>query len=72
MLEEPVTYYEVSKQTNFSMGSIHSLLQEYLRKGIIKIVREEPTRVRKYTKKYYQLTNTGRLLLKLAKAIESF
>jgi DNA-binding PadR family transcriptional regulator len=48
---------------------VHYILQEYLEKGIIKVIREETT-ARIYRKKYYQLTETGVLLLELAEMLE--
>ena len=69
-LEEPITLYGIRRNTNFPYSSIHCIVQEYLTEGIVEIVREEPTRAKLYTKKYYHLTSTGKILLKLAKALE--
>lgn len=69
-LEEPATLYDILKRTHIPQSSIHLILCHYLSKGIIKVVREEPTRVKRYMKKYYQLTDSGYLLLKLAKMLE--
>ena len=68
-LREPVTLYDIFTRIHYPESSVHLILREYLRKGIIRIVKEEPMRVKRYTKKYYQLTEAGYLLLKLATTI---
>jgi len=70
MLSEPTTVYDVIKKLNYPHSSAHSLLQQYLRQGIISSIRIERYRSG-LNKRYYMLTELGNRLLSLLEKVNN-
>jgi DNA-binding transcriptional regulator GbsR (MarR family) len=70
LLQQPTSVYAISKRTNYPYSSVSSIIHEYLTTGVVELVAEEPTRTKIYTKKHYQLSDVGRLLLKMVRMLE--
>lgn len=68
LLAEPVCLYSVVKELGYARSSAYSILQDYLKKGIIDVVAREqlPSGMEK---RCYRLTSTGFLLLELTERI---
>lgn len=70
ILHRPCTAYDIKKELAYPYSSVTLFLNRYLEDGIVTIVREERARTG-LLKKYYQLSDAGVLLLRLAKMLEA-
>jgi predicted transcriptional regulator len=62
LLTQPTTVYDVIRKLGYAHSTAYNMLQEYLRKGIIKRVGSELLKSG-LVKKYYELSDTGSGLL---------
>ena len=68
-LTSPITTYSLKKKYQLPYSSTYVMLQRYQVQGIVRVSKEETSRARK-TVRYYELTDSGHLLLKLAEDVE--
>jgi len=72
LLSRPCTLYDIVKELGYARSSAHSVLHDYLEKGIVDIVAKQSLPCG-LEKKYYKLTELGRMLLEVTeKVVEKY
>jgi len=70
LLKTPMSKYGVKKNLGYPYSSIRMIINEYTKQGIVETVTTRTARTR-LSIDYYQLTETGKILLRLVARLET-